>query len=156
MLHARRVLADCRRAHEILELETAEDQFRLLWVAGIALTRTVGHVLDKVDAKEDERLVKIVRATYASWKEHRDANRIFWDFIEDERNQVLKEYSFGFLAGPISLVANGEVHKLDENLFCPLSGGPFAGEDCRDVLGGAIEWWENQLCEIENLYGKVS
>lgn len=154
MLHARKVLADCKRAHEILELETREDIFRLLWVSGIALARAVGHVLDKVDAEQDEHLARIIRSKYASWKEHRSANRIFWDFIEDERNRVLKEYSVGFLSGPIKLAADDEVYELDENLFCPLSDGAFAGEDCRDILKSAIDWWEVQLAEIESLYQK--
>ena len=67
MLYARKVLFDCRRAHELLELERNEEMFRALWVAGIALARTVGHVLDKVDAKQNERLARIIRAQYESW-----------------------------------------------------------------------------------------
>jgi hypothetical protein len=149
MLYARRVLADCRRAHELLEIETQEDRFRLLWVAGIALARAVGHVLDKVDGEQDNSLARIIRAKYASWKQHRSANSIFWNFIEDERNRVLKEYSVGFLSGPMNIVADNKIYTLDENLFCPLSDGAFAGEDCRDVLKSAIEWWERQLDDIE-------
>lgn len=152
MLHAYRVLADCKRAHELLELETRDDMFRLLWVAGIALARAVGHVLDKVDANNDARLARIVRAKFISWKQDKQTNRIFWDFIDDERNRVLKEYSRGFLAAPINIFAAGEVFELNENLFNPLSDGAFAGEDCRDVLEQAIEWWEQQLTEIEEVY----
>jgi hypothetical protein len=126
--------------------------FRLLWVAGVALARAVGHVLDKVDANQDERLAEIIRSRYTAWKQNRPTNRIFWDFIEDERNRVLKEYSVGFLSGPIKIVAAGDSFELNENLFNPLGDGAFAGEDCRDVLGLAIEWWEQQLAEIERRY----
>src|SRR5688572_30822042 len=126
MLHARKVLVDCQRAHDFLEDETDEILFRLMWVAGIALARTVGHVLDKVDAKRDARLGKIIKAQFANWKANPSANLIFWDFIDDERNRVLKEYSVGFLSGPIPIVADGEIYELDENLFCPLGDGTFA------------------------------
>lgn len=146
---ARKVLADCKHALDLLETETAPETFRVLWVAGVALARAVGHVLQKVDGERDAGVKKAVSAAYASWKTDRAGNAIFWDFIEEERNQVLKQYEIGFFAGPVDVLATGEVHILDENLFCPLTEGSFAGEDCRDVLEQAIGWWEKQLATIE-------
>ena len=70
-------------------------------------------------------------------------------FIEQERNQILKKYEFGFLNGPIDVVAGGEHHMIGEQLFCLIADGTFAGEDCRDILQQAIAWWENQLNSIE-------
>ena len=49
----------------------------------------------------------------------------------------------------ISEVANTEAFTLDDNLFCPIADGPYAGEDCRDVLEEAIAWWDTQLALIE-------
>ena len=71
---------------------------------------------------------------YASWKSDRQSNAIFWDFIEEERNQVLKQYEIGFFAGPVDIVADGQAYTIGEHLFCPITDGPFAGEDCRDIL----------------------
>lgn len=64
---------------------------------------------------------------------------------------MLKEYEIGFLSGPIGVLAQaeGKVYELDENLFCPIVDGRYAGEDCRDVLATAIAWWEKQLDLIE-------
>lgn len=149
MHNARKVLVDCKHALNLLEAETAPDTFRVLWVAGVALARAVGHVLQKVDGERDAEVKKAVSAAYALWKSNRAGNAIFWDFIEEERNQVLKQYEIGFFAGPVDVLAGGEAHTLDKNLFCPLTEGSFAGEDCRDVLEQAIGWWEQQLATIE-------
>jgi len=152
LLVARKVLSDCRRAHEMLEFEPKDDNFRIVWVAGIALARAVGHVLDEVESKTDQNLSHIIRAKYLSWKQDKETSAIFWDFIDDERNRVLKEYEQGFLAGPIVVTAAGQQFSLEENLFTPLGDGRYAGEDCRDVLERAILWWESQLNDIEAEY----
>ncbi len=51
---ARKILDDCRYAHELLELEECERKFKLLWVSSSSLLRAVGHALHNVDGKEDE------------------------------------------------------------------------------------------------------
>lgn len=150
MLKARSVLADCKHALDLLQEESHPDTFRVLWVAGIALARAVGHVLQKVDGEQDDATKKVVASAYASWKADKPGNAIFWEFIEEERNQVLKQYEIGFLPGPVNVLAGGDVHTLDDHLFCPITDGAFAGEDCRDVLERAVEWWERQLAEIES------
>jgi hypothetical protein len=74
----------------------------------------------------------------SAWQADRSGNRVFWDFIEEERNPVLRQYGPGFLAGPVDVVVGGGLHTLDDHFFCPITDGPFAGEDCRDVLEQAI------------------
>ena len=108
-LKARNVLADCRNALDLLEEETRPEVFRLYWVAGIALARAVGHVLQKVDGKHDATIKRAAALAYTAWQADKQANAIFWDFIEQERNQILKEYEVGFLAVPIDVVAVGEL-----------------------------------------------
>lgn len=148
---ARKVLADCKAAHELLETENNAVRFRLLWVSGVALLRSVGHTLQKVDSKRDPWTKEAIEEAWKRWKTDREAHAIFWMFIRDERNNILKEYKFGFLSGPIDvLVAPGnESFTLDEELFCPISDGRFAGGDCRDVLAEGITWWERELSAIE-------
>ena len=80
-LKARNVLADCRNAVDLLEEETRPEVFQLYWVAGIALARTVGHVLQKVDGEHDDTIKRAVASAYAAWKADRQASAIFWDFI---------------------------------------------------------------------------
>ena len=134
----------------MLELESKPDTFRVLWVAGIALVRTVGHVLQKVDSEKNYAVKTAVALIYAQWQSEKLNNAIFWDFIELERNQILKQYEFGFFEGPVSILVKNETYRLDDLLFCPIKYGTFAGEDCRDILKQAIDWWEQQLDLIES------
>jgi hypothetical protein len=152
-LKARTVLNDCKSAHSLLEDETDEVRLRLFWVAGVALLRAVGHVLHKVDSEQSPALKLRIERAFSSWKKDREANAILWEFIEDERNNLLKEYDVGFLSGPVHMLIEpeGQAFTLDENLFCPISDGRYAGEDGRDVMAGAIAWWENQLANLEGL-----
>jgi hypothetical protein len=153
-LTARTVLNDCKNAHALLEDESDKIRFRLFWVAGVALLRAVGHVLQKVDAERSPALKAEIGRAYAEWKRDREANAMFWEFIEEERNNLLKEYEIGFLAGPINVLVqpNAGSFSLDENLFCPIAEGPYAGEDGRVVMANAITWWEQQLNAIENVH----
>ena len=150
-LVARDVLEDCEKALEMLQIEDSFDRFRVVWVAAIAQVRAVGHVLHKVDGERNPKLRKVIEESFADWKQNREENAIFWEFIENERNSVLKQYEFGFLFGPMGVIipAEQEVVDLDEGLFCPILEGRYEGEDCRDILADAIEWWKNQLNVIE-------
>ena len=85
----------------------------------------------------------------ASWKADRARHAVFWEFIENERNQVLKQYELGFLPGTVAVAVDGEVFQLGDTLFSPMSAGPYAWEDCRDVLAEAVEWWQVQLNQVE-------
>ena len=148
---ARKTLRDLQISHELLEIEESIERFRVLWVASIALSRAVGHVLQKVDSNTSPQLKLAISQAYSSWKADPESHQIFFDFIENERNSVLKEYEFGFMSGPIDVlvVPGASLFTLSDNLFCPLSNGRFSGEDCRDVLELAITWWQTQLDLID-------
>jgi hypothetical protein len=110
-------------------------EWRISWVAGVALLRTIGHVLSKVDAKTSERHRDAINGLWAELKFDRDANRIFWNFIEKERNSILKTYQFG--ARP----------NHDED------GHYISMEDDRDafqLFREAVYWWRLQLIKIED------
>jgi hypothetical protein len=152
-LHARKVLQDCKKAWQWLDEETDQDRYRRAWVCALALLRSVGHVLDKVDAKRNNRIKTAADGLYRSWKSNRAENAIFWDFIEEERNLILKEYELRYEDSPTVLVSSDKsesAFRLEGNLFCPLIDGAFAGEDGRDVVERAISWWEKQLVSLED------
>ena len=149
MLKAREVLRDCRHALNLLQVEEDPDTFRVLWVSATALCRAVGHVLHKVDGKRNRKLGSTVADAYRSWQADRSRHAVFWEFIENERNQVLKQYELGFLPGTVAVAVDGEVFQLGDTLFSPMSAGPYAWEDCRDVLAEAVEWWQVQLNQVE-------
>jgi hypothetical protein len=96
--HARTVLNDCRTALQLLEEETDLQRWRIHWVAALALIRAVGHVLDKVDGR-DPQVSAAARAAYKKWKSEAPEHEIFREFVERERNSILKEYEFNVHPG---------------------------------------------------------
>ncbi|MBD3671242.1 MAG: hypothetical protein HUJ29_10745 [Gammaproteobacteria bacterium] len=150
---ARKILNDCRYAHELLELEENERKFKLLWIACSSLLRAVGHALYKVDCRDNNILKTAVETWWNNIKEHKIDHAIFFEFVERERNNVLKEYEIGFFSGEVDVLVQGagEQFTLAETAFCPMSYGAYEGEDCRDVANMAIEWWDIQLNEIDRL-----
>lgn len=154
---AREVLDDCRLALAMLEEEVDLARWRVHWAAAVALLRAVGHVLDKVDG-EDPSIKRCAQAAFKRWKGPAPEHDIFREFIEPERNTVLKEHRFRHhpldevaLATDLDLGGAAQVFPLGENLYRPFLEGWRAGEDARDVLSEAIDWWEAELNAIDAL-----
>ena len=63
--------------------------------------------------------------------------QIFWDFIEKERNNLLKTYSFG-----ARFVSHG-----DENPSIEFGDS----QDAFELFRQAVYWWRHQLMEIEEV-----
>ena len=160
---ARQVLGDCRVVLQLLEEETSLQRWRVHWVAALALIRAVGHVLNKVDGA-DPAMGRVARAAFQRWKSPEPDHQIFREFIEKERNNILKEYQFNthpqeeiefVLQRTLAPVGGGppiadyQVATLGENIYRPLLDGFREGDDARDVYAEAIEWWERELSAIE-------
>lgn len=160
---AREVLSDCKLALELLEQSKTDQMWRVHWFAAIALVRTVGDVLDKVDGA-NPLYAKAVKEAYRRWKADRETHQIFWQFIKDQRDKLIHEYQSDvhpldkssilaqFKAVPIGggeSIDLAEVFELDENIYRPMLEGPWVGDDGRDVLQEAIDWWTQQLQEID-------
>lgn len=151
-MKAHQVLSDCKRAHDLLEHETDAQTFRILFVAAVTLCRAVGHVLHKVDVLECPELAERIAAWWNEVKSKREEHKIFYGFIEHQRNLILKEYEFTHDNSNQTLIVMPSVQPvvLDELLFCPIVDGEYAGEDCRDILAEAIRWWDLQLSKLED------
>jgi hypothetical protein len=101
-------------------------EWRLYWIAGISLLRTIGHVLAKVDAKSSAQHSQAIGGLWKQLQSDRKGSWIFWEFIEKERNNCLKTYSFG-----ARLVQDeGEVCVQYEN-----------GDDAFQLFRQAVYWW---------------
>lgn len=160
--NARQVLADCRVALSLLEDEKDLARWRVHWAAAVALLRAVGHVLDKVDG-QDPVVKEAAEAAFRRWKASDPDNEIFREFIDRERNNLLKEYRsdvhpLGDVSIAIEYVAkspSGDLVKMrhlgeiSESIYRPMIEGPWVGDDARDVLAEAIDWWEGELDEID-------
>ena len=160
---ARQVLDDCELALEFLEQATTDQIWRVHWFAAVALIRTVGDVLDKVDGL-NPKYNGPVKSAYKAWQVDRQGAKIFWEFIKDQRDKLIHEYdSDAHPTDRVSLsvemnlleVGDGlgrkhhEIFELDENIYRPMLAGPWEGDDARDVLAEAIEWWKVELDKID-------
>lgn len=165
--NARRVLDDCRIALTLLEEEVDLSRWRVHWVAALALVRAVGHVLDKVDGK-DAAIRALASAAHQRWKGNDPAHEIFREFIEHERNTILKEYEFNVhpeeeiqiaVVQTLRRVPDGAlvdasgVYPIGDNIYRPMMSGFRELDDARDVLSDAIGWWEAELAAIEGIVG---
>jgi len=111
-------------------------EWRIYWVAGISLLRTIGHVLAKVDANSSNEHSQAVAELWRKLREDRENYWIFWDFIEKERNNLLKTYSFGARFVPSI-----------EGSYVEFEGG----EDAFQLFREAVYWWRHHLMEIESI-----
>jgi len=154
---ARHVLDDVIWLRAKLENETGYTEWRLYWIASVVLLRTVGHVAEKEDGRDQPKLNLASKKVYSSWKTG-DEHLIFREFINKERNSILKEYATDLSDGPIPIVAqtidpDGNSAELgcliEENVYRPMNGGYYDGEDGRTLIDEAIEWWTNQLMLME-------
>ena len=106
-------------------------EWRMYWVYGVVNLRIIGHVLDKVDAHANETNRSEIKRLWAEWKTDKEAHSIFWQFIENERNNILKTYKFGV-----------EPHKTGI-YYEPLD------QDGIQLMREAAYWWRDQLEDLE-------
>ena len=153
---ARHVLNDLKLTLELLHRDPDNAEWRIHWVAAIALARSVGYVLWNVDVRDGRADRSAARKLFDEWKVRENKeHEIFRDFIELERNSVLKEYeSSVYPENEIWLLAGEEAFEerflLGSNLFRPIEFGLYEGEDARYVIHLAIDWWDKQLCRLED------
>ena len=105
-------------------------EWRMKWVYGVML-RTIGHVLEKVDTKTSDQHQDVIRSAWQRWKSDHGGNWIFWDFIEQERNSILKTYDFGVELGDGFLWHTG------------------IGQDGVQLMREATYWWRSELEDLE-------
>jgi hypothetical protein len=120
------------------DVDEEHSEWRLHWVAGIALLRTIGHVLDKADATVSPRHRGEIDQLWEGWKSDRARSSIFWDFIEKERNSLLKTYAFG-----------ATLSHDDEGYFVKFEDG----QDAFQLFRQAVYWWRHQLMALEDAIG---
>jgi hypothetical protein len=169
---ARRVLADCNYALDRHSEDLQGEAFRISWVSIIVLLRAVGHVLEKVDAKSNPRLAPVIASEWKKLKSTKPKPAIFWEFIEQERNSVIKLYEMrvdrgvrfvaprkggGKVIVKIDLAkSSGQTLVSSPTLqrFSFIQSGTFAGRPEEEVAREAIGWWKKYLDNIDKLSSK--
>ena len=119
---------------DIVDGDEELPEWRLYWVAGIALLRAIGHVLAKVDAENSVAGSQAIERLWARLRADREGYSIFWEFIEKERNNLLKTYSFG-----------AALAQDDAGYYVKFANG----QDAFQLFREAVYWWRYQLVELE-------
>ena len=172
---ARFVLEDARFALSLHTQAKSGPGFRASWFTVVGLLRAVGHVLNKVDAANDRHLSSAVSECWKELNLSKPDPTIFWGFIECERNRFLKNYEHGITRVQIIRSSNSEnifaldlanAGKLtqlvsvfnvppeapDRAVISILADGPFAGNPEAQVATEALDWWDQYLLRIEELW----
>jgi len=156
---AREALEDCRGAIDSLVDGVQGREWRRRWILSVVLLRAIGHVLDKVDGARSPAHRAEIDRWWSNLKSSRPLPTIFWEFIDEERNSILKQYRTNAGQGVTVQLSGSEVStrgappKVDPPkpaiYHYVLNGGPYQGWDHRDVLRNALTWWEQQLEQID-------
>jgi hypothetical protein len=161
---ARVVLQDCRSALATLTDGVQGSDWRWRWVAVVTLLRAVGHVLVNVDGVKDKATAAAIERAWTELNGSKPEPRIFWRFIDQERNNLLKEYRLGAGQGVtvflqpfhlrvsvagVSTPAPPPQPPRPAEYAYPMNEGPFEGRDQREVVAEAIRWWERYLDAVD-------
>ncbi len=152
---ARVVLEDCRGALADFASDLQGGRWRRHWILCVTLLRAVGHILDKVDTKTDQDLKRIINNEWTLLKKEKRPH-IFHDFIDEERNTVLKQYEMRAGQGVIIYVkaVSPEPDPTPPYIETThtITDGPYKGKNQRELIQEAIDFWQQYLGRIDLLY----
>ncbi|HMQ97321.1 MAG TPA: hypothetical protein PKC42_04455 [Candidatus Nanoperiomorbaceae bacterium] len=172
MTHVARVVLQDADHAIVRHSDTLQSEaFRVSWFSIVGLLRAVGHVLDKVDAESSPTMKRAIKEQWSRLQATKPEPKIFWGFIDAERNRFLKNYELGIWRS-LTVPAATEGHWVTVDCansrggqFAPgsklqsrISNGPFAGCYEKDIARQAHDWWVSYLDEIDKLaasYGTV-
>ena len=138
MIKSRRVLADCELALEKFSLNPIASEFRLILVNCFALLRAIGHV-----AKSEAEEYGILYENKIIWNQIKNDD-LFIHFIDEFRNNVLKEYKS---AVSWASVTSEENHRMEYLI----NEGFYKNHDVRELIQESVKWWRNYLDQIESV-----
>ena len=117
------------------DIDEEHPEWRIDWIAGVAVLRVIGHVLHKVDSVKSAKHSAIINFAWREWRNNQDNHWIFTEFVEKERNSIMKEFNFG-----ATLPAD------EDNRTLAFKDTEF---DATQLFREAVYWWRAQLRSIE-------
>ena len=138
MIRSRRVLEDCEIAFGKFSSQPVASEFRLILVNCFALLRAIGHVA-KNEAEDNGILFEVQKI----WSQIKNDD-LFIHFIDEFRNNVLKEYKSSVSWASIT---SEKSHRMEYKI----NEGYYKNYDVRDLIKESIEWWKKYLDQIEGV-----
>ncbi len=151
-LAARRALRDAYRARNEFSAALLSKNLaiiRLRWITAITILRAVGHTLLNIDASRSPALRSAIDTAWNDWITHRFQHLIFHEFIEKERNTILKEYRTSLFSLPPQKSKSSDATEFYSSI---LIGDK--SYSALEALNASIRWWETQLDHIEFQAGR--
>jgi hypothetical protein len=158
-LRAREVVADAVVAIEDFEAAAGTAYWRTRWVAVVAILRAVGHVATGLDAVGDENLRSAIDSEFVELQRTKPEPTIYWNFIVEERNRVLKEMTLGARLNitvrpgiawhdvKTGETGGSEGEPTTYDHF--MQGGIYDGRDPRELCREAVAFWNRYLNRVE-------
>jgi hypothetical protein len=144
---------------EDFEASAGTAYWRTRWIAVVAILRAVGHVAVSLDARADENIRAAIDAEFAELLRTKPEPTIYWNFIVDERNRVLKEMTLGarlnITLRPGTAWYNTKTGETGGTEGMPttyehfMRGGLYDGKDPRELCREAIAFWNGYLNRVE-------
>ncbi|MCB0272650.1 MAG: hypothetical protein KDD46_06530 [Bdellovibrionales bacterium] len=146
-LKARVVLNDLKKALNELRDDLPEQDWRIKWLGICTLARSVGYVLEKIDAK-NFGIEDFVKNQWITIKKE----DIFSQFIEKNRNLILKQYEFSMQREPVGI--GGIITQAGDRLvttqdFNVLKGTFFKDSLPKESMEEVCQWWDKKLNTVE-------
>ena len=146
-LAARRALRDAYRSRKELSAALYSNDLpiiRLRWITAITILRSVGHVLRNIDASRSPDLKCAIDTAWNRWNANAFQHLIFHEFIEKERNNILKEYRASIFPSTSAKEETEDAPKIYSSLLVgDRSYSPL------EAVDASIRWWEAELNHIE-------
>jgi len=114
--------------------------WQVKWIAGMSMLRSIGYVLKKVDSKISEDRQAVISELWQDWTSQRETNAIFWDFIDLERHNILKEFALGFTHEPY---LEPDEYEVEDIVYDKIA-----------QYREAVYWWRFQLRSAEDMISK--
>ena len=146
-LAARRALRDAYRAKNEFSATLSSNNLatvRLRWITAITILRAVGHTLLNIDASRSPALRSAIDSAWTRWKTQPFQHLIFHEFIEKERNTILKQYRSSLFPSP-----SQKQESLDVAGFYPAILVGDQSYSPLEALNSSLKWWETELHRIE-------
>ena len=139
----------CKMAvDELLTTSFDDEKWKYRWVSVVALLRTVLHVYIKIDTPHNKS-----NSEYKEYWSNKKKEDIFCNFIERERNLVIKEFDFKNVSKVNFILTTENEMELEAE-----SGDAFLTENIvivkdfnipvSELLYSALNWLEEYLCEM--------